>query len=126
VKLHAINKDESTKKFVGRKRKSTEKEGKEHHPVTTRGLGDAFSAGEDDLLPSDEEPLPLSFSQIGFFKFRGTQLVAMFPIFFFAIYSLCATLFMGIRRRCAWGCEEAQEHKEEAAMVAVDEQRDGK
>jgi hypothetical protein len=33
---------------------------------------------------------------------------------------------MGIRRRCTQGCEEAQERKEEAAMVAVDEQRDGK
>jgi hypothetical protein len=57
VKLHAINKEEPTKKFVGRKRKTTEKESKKHHPITARGLEDAFGAGEDDLLPSDEEPL---------------------------------------------------------------------
>jgi hypothetical protein len=34
VKLHAINKEKAMKKFVGRKRKTTEKEGKKHHPLT--------------------------------------------------------------------------------------------
>jgi hypothetical protein len=71
VKLHTINKEEPTKKFVGRKRKTTEKEGKKHHPITARGLGEAFGAREDDLLPSDKEPLPLRFGQIRFIKFRG-------------------------------------------------------
>jgi hypothetical protein len=71
VKLHAINKEKPTKKFVGRKRKTAEKESKKHHPITTRGLGDAFGAREDDLLLSDKEPLPLSLGQIGFFEFRG-------------------------------------------------------
>jgi hypothetical protein len=70
MKLHAINKEEPTKKLMGRKRKSMEKEGKEHHPITAQGLGDALGAGEDGLLPSDEEPLPLSFGQIGFLEFR--------------------------------------------------------
>jgi hypothetical protein len=60
VKLHAINKEKPTKKFVGRKRKTTEEESKKHHPIATRGLGDALGAREDDLLPSDEEPVPLS------------------------------------------------------------------
>jgi hypothetical protein len=60
VKMHAINKEEPTKKFVGRKRKTTEKESKKHHLITARGLRDAFSTREDDLLPFDEEPLPLS------------------------------------------------------------------
>jgi hypothetical protein len=71
VKLHAINKEEPMEKFVGRKRKTTEKESKEHHPITARGLKDVFGTREDDLLPSDEEPLPLSLGQIGFFEFRG-------------------------------------------------------
>jgi hypothetical protein len=71
VKLHALNIEEPTKKFVGGKRKTTEKERKKHHPITAQGLGDAFGAGEDDLLPSDEEPLPLSLDQIRFFEFRG-------------------------------------------------------
>jgi hypothetical protein len=60
VKLYAINKEEPMKKFVGRKRETMEKESKKHHPITAWGLGDAFGAGEDDLLPSGDEPLPLS------------------------------------------------------------------
>jgi hypothetical protein len=68
VKLHAINKEEPTKKFVGRKRKTAKKEGKKHHPIIARGLGDALVAGEDDRRFSGEEPLLLSFVQIGFFK----------------------------------------------------------
>jgi hypothetical protein len=71
VKLHAINKEEPTKEFVGRKRKTVKKESKKHHPITAQGLGDAFSAGEDDRCHSDEKPLPLSLVQIGFLKFRG-------------------------------------------------------
>jgi hypothetical protein len=70
VKLHAINKEKPTEKFVGRKRKTTQKESKKHHPITARGLRDAFGAGEDDLLPSNEEPFPLSLGQIRFFEFK--------------------------------------------------------
>jgi hypothetical protein len=79
VKLHTINKEEPTKKFVGRKRKTMEKEGKKHHPITARGLGDAYGAREDDLLPSDKEPLPLIFGQIGFFEFRGNPVGRRIP-----------------------------------------------
>jgi hypothetical protein len=68
VKLHAVNKEKPMKKFVGRKRKTTEEEGKKHHPIAARAFGDAFGAGKDDLLPSDEEPVPLSLGQIGFFE----------------------------------------------------------
>jgi hypothetical protein len=71
VKPHAINKEEPTKKLVARKRKTVEKESEKHHPITAQGLGDALGAGEDDWLPSDEEPLPVSLGQIGFFKIRG-------------------------------------------------------
>jgi hypothetical protein len=69
VKLHAINKKKPMEEFMGRERKTTQKESKEHHPMAARGLGDAFSAGEADLLPFDEEPIPLGLEQIGFFKF---------------------------------------------------------
>jgi hypothetical protein len=70
VKLHAINKEKPTKKFMDRKRKTTEKESKKHHPIAARGLGDAFDVGADDLLPSDKEPVPLSLGQIGLFELR--------------------------------------------------------
>jgi hypothetical protein len=102
---------------VGRKRKTTEKEGKKHHPITARGLGDAFGAGEDDLLPSDEEPRPLSFGQIGFLKLRrnpaGCRASALL---------LCHLFSM---RNFLHGHSE-EERKEDAAMVAAEEQRTGK
>jgi hypothetical protein len=46
VKLHTINKEKPTKKLVDRKRKAVEEEGKEHYPITARGLRDPLSAGE--------------------------------------------------------------------------------
>jgi hypothetical protein len=68
VKLHTINKEKPTKKFVGRKRKSAQEKSKEHHPIAARGLGDALGAGEDDLIPLDEESLFLGLGQIGLFE----------------------------------------------------------
>jgi hypothetical protein len=32
MQLHAVNKKEPTKKFMGRKRKAPEKKSKKHHP----------------------------------------------------------------------------------------------
>jgi hypothetical protein len=58
-------------KFVGRKRQTTQKEVDEHHPIAARGLGDAFGAGEDDLIPSDEKSFVLGLGYIGSFKLRG-------------------------------------------------------
>jgi hypothetical protein len=48
VKLHTINKEKPTKKFVGRKRKATEEESKEHYPKAARGLRDPLSTRELD------------------------------------------------------------------------------
>jgi hypothetical protein len=55
VKLHAVNKEKPTKKFVGRERKTTQEESEKHHPIAAWGLGDALGAREDDLIPFDEE-----------------------------------------------------------------------
>jgi hypothetical protein len=96
VKLHAVNEEKPTEKFVGRKRKTTQKKSEEHHPIAARGLGDALGAGEDDLIPFDEESFFLSLGQSACSNFNGTQLIAAFTPFFFAIWSLCATLFTGI------------------------------
>jgi hypothetical protein len=49
MQLHAVNKKKSTKKFMGRKRKSTEKERKKHHPVARLWVRDNLGAGEGDL-----------------------------------------------------------------------------
>jgi hypothetical protein len=66
VKLHTINKKKPTKKFVGRKRKTMEKEGEEHHPITARGLRDPLGAwkldgvlGRDEAIRSSLLHLPL-------------------------------------------------------------------
>jgi hypothetical protein len=55
VKLHTINKEKPTKKFVGRKRKATEEEGKEHYPITARGLRDPLRAGEFNGIAAGDE-----------------------------------------------------------------------
>jgi hypothetical protein len=44
VKLHTVNKENPTKKFVGRKRKTMEEESEEHYPITTQGLRDLLRA----------------------------------------------------------------------------------
>jgi hypothetical protein len=48
VKLYIVNKEKPTKKFMGRKRKTTEEEGKKHYPEAARGLRDPLSTGELD------------------------------------------------------------------------------
>jgi hypothetical protein len=70
VKLHAVNKEKPTKKFVGRKGQAAQKKGKKHHPIAARGLGDAISTGEDDLVTSDEKSILLGLGQIGLFELR--------------------------------------------------------
>jgi hypothetical protein len=59
MKLHTINKKKPMKKFVGRKRKSAEEEGEEHHLITAQGLQDPFSAWKlDGVLARDEAISP--------------------------------------------------------------------
>jgi hypothetical protein len=59
MKLHTINKKKPTKKFLGRKRKTAEEEGEEHHPITARGLRDPLSAWKlDGILGGDEAVCP--------------------------------------------------------------------
>jgi hypothetical protein len=70
-KLHAINKEKPTKKFVGRKRKSAQEKSKEQHLIAAWGLGDALRAGEDDLIPFNKESLFPRLGQIGLFELRG-------------------------------------------------------
>jgi hypothetical protein len=48
VKLHTVDKEKPTKKFVGRKRKAAEEEGKKHYLKAARGLRDPLSIGELD------------------------------------------------------------------------------
>jgi hypothetical protein len=59
VKLHTINKEKPMKELVGRKRKAAEEEGKEHYPITARGLRDPLGARElDGVTTGDEAVCP--------------------------------------------------------------------
>jgi hypothetical protein len=64
VKLHTVNKKKPMKKFMGMKRKTAQKIGKEHHPKTIPGLGDPLSAGEDNLVIVGDEAIRLGFLQL--------------------------------------------------------------
>jgi hypothetical protein len=59
MKLYAVNKQEPTEKFVGRKRETSEEKSKEYYPVTARGLRDPFGAGEDDGVFGGNEAVRL-------------------------------------------------------------------
>jgi hypothetical protein len=59
LKLHTVNKEKPTEKLMGRKRKAAEEEGKEHYPITARGLWDPLSAWKlDRILGGDEAVRP--------------------------------------------------------------------
>jgi hypothetical protein len=59
VELHTVDKEKPTEKLVGRKRKAAEEEGKEHYPITARGLQDPLSAWKlDGILGGDEAVCP--------------------------------------------------------------------
>jgi hypothetical protein len=55
VKLHTVNKEKPTKKFVGRKGQTTQEEGKEHHSITAGGLRDPLAIGELNGVNAGDE-----------------------------------------------------------------------
>jgi hypothetical protein len=71
VKLRTIDEKKSTKEFMGRERKSAQEKIKEHHPKATRGLGDAISAREDNLIIIGDEAISLGLLQILLLELRG-------------------------------------------------------
>jgi hypothetical protein len=66
VQLHAIDKQNPTKKFIGRKRKSTKEESKEHHSVAVLRFKDDLGAGEDALRRCRKEALFFGLRRIRF------------------------------------------------------------
>jgi hypothetical protein len=71
VKLHTVDKKKSMQEFMGRERKSAKEKIKEHHPKATRGLGDAISAREDNLIILGDETISLGLFQIFLLELRG-------------------------------------------------------
>jgi hypothetical protein len=70
VKLHTVDEKKPTKELVGRERKSAQEKIKEHHPKAARGLGDAISARESDLIMGGDEAIGLGFLQILLLELR--------------------------------------------------------
>jgi hypothetical protein len=64
MKLHTINKKKPMKEFMDRKGKSAKEKGEEHHSKTISGLGDLFSAWEDNLVIVGDEAIRSGFLQI--------------------------------------------------------------
>jgi hypothetical protein len=93
VKLHTINKEKPTKKLVDRKRKSAEEEGKEHYPITARGLRDPLGAGELNGVAAGDEASVLAFSTSFCAMAEHTQLVAevVFPLAMVFLDARCFT-----------------------------------
>jgi hypothetical protein len=103
VKLHAIDKKEPMKKFVGRQRKIAEEKRKKHNLIAAWGLGDALGAGKTIGASPARNPSLLALFRSDSSNSEGTHWMVMPPLFFFVIFSLCATFLVGIQRRCARG-----------------------
>jgi hypothetical protein len=90
-------------------------------------LGDALGAEEDDLIPFSDETLLPGLGEIGLPKFIGH--LAGRRIGDFALPHLVLVgkgFYAHLQQRRSGGCEGAQKHKEDAAMVAAEGQGTGK
>jgi hypothetical protein len=74
MKLHVVDEEKPTKKLVGRERKATEKEGKEHNPISLWQRGNTLFTGEDDQRRFREKAILFCFLQIGLLKRRRNPL----------------------------------------------------
>jgi hypothetical protein len=64
VKLHTINKKKPMKELVGRKGKTAQEKGEEHHPKAISGFGDPFGARENDLIFIGDKAISSGLVQI--------------------------------------------------------------
>jgi hypothetical protein len=76
VELHTVDKEKPTEKLVGRKRKTTEEESKEHYPITVGGFGIRSVLGNLMESWAAMRPSALAFSTSFFVIADHTQLVA--------------------------------------------------
>jgi hypothetical protein len=123
VKLHTIDKKKSTKELMGRERKSVQEKIKEHHPKAARGLGDAISARESDLIIGRDEAIGLGFLQILLLELRWHPAGRRVRSDVLAhLVLLCASLdaHLGVAHG---GYAEAQKGARSATMVAAAEAR---
>jgi hypothetical protein len=123
VKLHSVHKEKPTKKLMGRERETAQEKCKKHHPEAARGLGDALSAREDDLIVVGDETISLGLGEILLLEIRRHPAgrcigsVAL-PHLVLLRKGLDAHLRVGNE-----GYAEAQKHARFATMVAAAEAR---
>jgi hypothetical protein len=119
MKLHTVNKKKPTKKFVGRKRKTTQEIGKEHHPKTIPGLGNPLSTGEDNLVIVGDEAIRLGFFQLLLLKGRRNPARCdVLPLGHLVLLRLMLHAYL---RSAQGGSARDQRKAEIAAMVAATE-----
>jgi hypothetical protein len=68
MKLHAIDKEKPTKKFVGRERKATKEKGEKQHLVSLQRLWNTLLTREDDRRCCWKKALLLGLLLIGLIK----------------------------------------------------------
>jgi hypothetical protein len=123
VKLHTIDEKKPTKELVGAGEKDRARENQKHHPKAARGLGDALSARERDLIIGGDEAIGLGFLQILMLENRWHPAVRRVRSDVLAhLVLLCASLdaHLGV---ADGGYVEAQKGARLATMVAAAEAR---
>jgi hypothetical protein len=123
VKQHTINKKKPTKELVGRERKFAQEKIKEHHPKAARGLGDAISAQESDLIIGRDEAIGLGFLQILLLELRWHLAGCRIRSDALAHLVLLRASLDAHLRVVHGGYAEAQKGARSATMVAAAEAR---
>jgi hypothetical protein len=123
VKLHIVHEKKPTKELMGRERKTVQEKSKKHHPKAARGLGDALSAREGDLILIEDEAISLGLVQILLLEIRrhpagrGVSSVAL------AHLVLLRKMLDANLRLAHRGCAGVQRCARFATMVAAAEAR---
>jgi hypothetical protein len=123
VKLHTVDEKKPMKELVGRERKSAQEKIKKHHPKAARGLGDALSARESDLIIGGDEAIGLGFLQILLLELRwhpAGRRVSSDILAHLVLLSASLDVHLGVAHG---GYAETQKGARSATMVATAEAR---
>jgi hypothetical protein len=94
MQLHAVNKKQPMKKFMGRERETMEKKGKKHHPEASLRVRDDLGAREDNIGRGHRNPSSLAFTRSASMRVEAVQPTACIFVDFFAICLRWATHLM--------------------------------
>jgi hypothetical protein len=117
MKLHTVNKEKPTEKFMGRERETAKEKSEEHYPITARGLRDPFSAGNLMESSAAMRPSAIAFSISFWAMVERTQLVEDF----LAMAFLIARCFTRIQHKVCSGASQERTRQGRLAMEAAEE-----